>query len=130
MLKDWLARRYGGRRDAGSIDVGIAAIVAITLVFGLIQAGLWFHGRSVAAHAAQQGVDAGRSHNAAPGAAQSAAEDFLSRMRDTLPTSTVSVQREGAQQVAVTVQGETVSLIPGMPLSVEQRVQAPVEEWR
>lgn len=124
------ARWRQERRDAGSIDVSIAAIVAILLTFSLIQAGLWFNARSVASHAAQQGVDAGRSHNASGGDAREAAQSFVSRMRDSLHGGQVAVEGPAGGQLAVTVRGEAVGLIPGMPIAVEQRVQAPVEGWR
>ncbi|MGI5350229.1 TadE/TadG family type IV pilus assembly protein [Streptomyces sp. CA-250714] len=116
------------RQDQGNIEVSVAAIIALMLLFLLIQGGLWLHGRSVAQHAAQQGADAGRSYTAQRGDAAEAAERFVAKMGGSLQSHSVSVETHGGQ-IAVTVRGEISSLVPGVPLHVEQRVQAPVEEW-
>ncbi|MGI5346606.1 TadE/TadG family type IV pilus assembly protein [Streptomyces sp. CA-250714] len=110
------------------MEVSVAAIIALMLLFLLIQGGLWLHGRSVAQHAAQQGADAGRSYTAQRGDAAEAAERFVAKMGGSLQSHSVSVETHGGQ-IAVTVRGEISSLVPGVPLHVEQRVQAPVEEW-
>lgn len=89
---------------------------------------MWLHGRSVAQHAAQQGADSGRSHDAGRGDAVAAAERFIAKTGGSLQSSAVTVD-SGSGQIGVTVRGTVASLVPGVPLHVEQRVQAPVEEW-
>lgn len=99
------------------------------LVFTLIQGGIWFHGRSVAHHAAQQAVDAQRAYDAAPGAGQAAAAAFLTRMGGSLNGTSVRVSDDG-DSVTVSVEGTVINLVPGWSGRVRQSVQAPVEKFR
>lgn len=102
--------------------------MALLMLLTLVQAGIWFHARSAAQHAAQSGVDAERVHNAPPGAGSSAAHDVLRRMGGSVTSPSVTVERAG-EQVSVRVDGEAILLLPGMNVRVSQRVQAPVEEF-
>ncbi|MDQ8707520.1 pilus assembly protein [Streptomyces sp. LHD-70] len=109
--------------------MSIAVPLAFLMVFGLIQFGLWFHGRSVAHHAAQQAVDAQRVHDAAPGAGAEAAQGFLGRMGGSLNGAQVEVDMEG-DEVRAVVEGTVINLVPGWDGRVSQQVQAPVEKFR
>lgn len=103
--------------------------LAFLLVFTLIQGGIWFHGRSVAHHAAQQALDAQRAYDAAPGAGQAAAAAFLARMGGSLNGTAVQVSNDG-ETVTVLVQGNVINLVPGWSGHVSQSVRAPVERFR
>lgn len=115
--------------DRGSVEFATIFPVALLLVFAAIQAGLFFHARSVAAHAAQAGVDAGRSYDAPAGAGEQAARDFLARTGNSVSGAGVSAARSGSQ-FSVTVTGRVPTLLPGVTLSVSQQVQAPIEEFK
>jgi len=103
--------------------------LAFLLMFTLIQGGLWFHGRSVAHHAAQQAVDAQRAYDATPDAGQTTAAAFLARMGASLTGAAVRVSDDG-ERVSVQVEGNVINLVPGWNGHVSQRVQAPVEKFR
>lgn len=103
--------------------------LAFLMLFAIIQGGVYFHGRSVAHHAAQVGADAERVHEAPPGAGQAAAGDFLSRMGGSLTETRVAVASTG-DTVSVEVTGRVTNLVPGWDGTVRQRVQAPVEEFQ
>ncbi|MFI5634681.1 TadE/TadG family type IV pilus assembly protein [Streptomyces sp. NPDC051664] len=119
------------RSDRGDSVVEFAVIfpVVLLLVFTVIEAGLYFHARSVAGRAAQIGADAGRSYDAEPGAGAAAATDFLARTGNSVENPSVSVDA-GGDQIAVTVTGQVTSLVPGLSFTVRQRIQAPIEEFR
>ncbi|WP_415954413.1 TadE/TadG family type IV pilus assembly protein [Streptomyces sp. KLOTTS4A1] len=118
-----------GDRGGGVIDFAVAFPLLIILALTAIETGLYFHARSVAAHAAQAGVDAGRVHNAPAGAGAEAARDYLANTGKSVEDPQVVVDTD-SDQIAVTVTGKVTSLVPGLSFTVEQRVQGPVEEFR
>ncbi|MGW4984098.1 TadE family protein [Streptomyces mirabilis] len=124
-LRAWL------RRDRGAMALELSTVMplAFLMLFALIQGGVWFHGRSVAHHAAQQALDAQRAYNAAPGAGQAAARDFLERMGGSLSSARIEIEDNG-DQVSVQVTGDVINLVPGWDGHVNQRVQAPKEKFR
>ncbi|MGW0825221.1 TadE/TadG family type IV pilus assembly protein [Streptomyces sp. NPDC002845] len=132
-IRPWrhLTGRRWWREDRGAtaLDLSMAVPLAFLMVFTLIQGGIWFHGRSVAHHAAQQAVDAQRAYDAAPGAGAAAAADFLARMGSSLTGAAVHVSDNG-ETVSVSVEGNVINLVPGWSGHVSQSVQAPVEKFR
>ncbi|MFF8932339.1 TadE/TadG family type IV pilus assembly protein [Streptomyces longwoodensis] len=116
-------------RGATALDMSMIVPLAFLMIFTLIQGGIWFHGRSVAHHAAQQAVDAQRAYDAAPGAGQAAALEFLARMGGSLNGTAVRVSDDG-ETVRVSVEGNVINLVPGWSGHVSQSVQAPVEKLR
>ncbi|MER5696028.1 TadE family protein [Streptomyces mirabilis] len=135
MVRPTAARRGGRRRGwcddrgATALDFSMVVPLAFLLLFTLIQGGLWFHGRSVAHHAAQQAVDAQRAYDAATGAGAAAASDYLARMGGSLTGASVHVDDDG-NTVSVQVEGSVINLVPGWTGHVSQSVQAPVEKFR
>ncbi|MBQ0850262.1 pilus assembly protein [Streptomyces sp. BH-SS-21] len=129
--QSYLAGRPWWRQDRGStaLDMSMVVPLAFLLLFTLIQGGLWFHGRSVAHHAAQEAVDAQRAYNAAPGAGKAAAAAFLARMGGSLNGASVQVRDDG-ETVSVSVEGSVINLVPGWSGHVHQSVKAPVEKFR
>jgi Flp pilus assembly protein TadG len=103
--------------------------LAFLLMFGIVQGGLYFHGRSVAHHAAQQAVDAQRAYDAADGAGSAAARTYLARMSGSLSDTHVQVHDDG-NSVQVRVLGTVINLVPGWSGHVSQSVRAPVEKFR
>ncbi|MEV2234973.1 TadE family protein [Streptomyces phaeochromogenes] len=132
-IRPW--RHLAGRRwwledrGATALDMSMVVPLAFLMLFTLIQGGVWLHGRSVAHHAAQQAVDAQRVYDAAPGAGEAAAAEFLARMGGSLDGASVRVSDDG-ETVSVSVEGSVINLVPGWSGHVSQSVQAPVEEFR
>ncbi|MEU9072062.1 TadE family protein [Streptomyces sp. NPDC048306] len=116
-------------RGDSVVEFAVIFPVVLVLVFTVIEGALYFHARSVAARAAQVGVDAGRSYDAGPGDGAAAARAFLARTGNSVEASEVSVDSDG-DQIAVTVTGRVSSLVPGLEFTVRQRAQAPVEAFR
>ncbi|WP_435870767.1 TadE family protein [Micromonospora globbae] len=94
------------------MEFAITAVAVMTIMFTAIQATTWFWARSIALAAAQEGANAQRAYNAAPGAGLTKANAFITSTGDGLNDSTVTVTGD-AQQVQVTVTGRCLSVIPG-----------------
>ncbi|MFZ3562857.1 TadE family protein [Streptomyces sp. BH097] len=119
------------RSDRGALSLELSMIMplAFLMLFGLIQGGIWFHGRSVAHHAAQQALDAQRLYNAPAGAGVAAGREFLAGMGGSLTNGQIHVNA-GTDTVSVRAEGDVIMLVPGWRVHVAQSVQAPVEKFR
>jgi hypothetical protein len=106
--------RSTGHADTGSasIEFAITAVAVIAVIFTAIQAATWFWARSIALAAAQEGVDAQRVYNAAPGAGQARAQAFITSTRDGLTGARITVSASPAD-VQVTVTGHCLTVLPG-----------------
>ena len=103
------------------------APAVLLLVFGVLQACLVFHARSIALAAAQQGVDAARAYDAPAGSGTARAQTFAARAAgDSLTGVTVSTSSDGTQ-VSVTVAGTAISLLPGIRFNISQTSSGPRE---
>lgn len=106
--------RHGSRFDRGSasIEFAITAVAVMAIIFAAIQAACWYWAKSIALAAAEEGADAQRAYNAAPGAGQTRADAFILSAGDSLSATTVTVTSDG-RQVQATVTGRCLSIIPG-----------------
>ncbi|MFE6612000.1 TadE/TadG family type IV pilus assembly protein [Amycolatopsis sp. NPDC057786] len=119
--------------DRGAESVGLAVLfpLVLLLILAAVQGGLWWHAHSVAAQAAQAGVDAGRPVGATQSTAAAAARSFAERAgRGVLATPGVRAT-VSADIVQVAVSGKTVRLlpIPGLDIEVEVTAQAAKERF-
>jgi Flp pilus assembly protein TadG len=117
------------RIDRGSapLELAIVAPAVLLLVFGVLQTCLVFHARQIALAAAQQGADAARAYDAPAGAGTARAQAFLSQAAgDSLVATSVTVTAS-AGQVAVTVEGSAISLLPGVSFHIWQTSAGPRE---
>lgn len=115
-------------REAGSttLEAAILMVAVLTLIFGCIQASLWFHARNVASSAAQVAVQTARTYDGSAGAGQSAGLTYLAGVGGMEDTS-VTVSR-GATSTTAVVRGKTAPLVPGMPLpAISVQAQAATE---
>lgn len=107
-------RRENGERGTSTVETVVIYPVILLLIFTMVQAGLWYHSREVALHAANAASVAASAENASDGQGQAAATAFVNRA-GALREAGVSVSR-GAETVTATVTGRSPSLIPGMQL--------------
>lgn len=117
-------------RERGSAEVLTAAIVIpvlmFTLIFAVIQVGLWFHARNIATSAAQVSVEAARTYNGTAGAGQAAGYSYLADNAG-LDSPGVSVSRTGTQATAE-VTGRMTRVVVLIPLpEIRVSATAPVE---
>lgn len=117
--------------DRGSTAVELAILMPAILIalFASIQVATWFMARSVALSAAQQGVTAQRVEGAPAGAGTSRAQQFLAGAGDWLAGATITVNRNDANEVQVTVTGNALSIIPGVQIPVSQTAHGTKERF-
>lgn len=119
------------RQDQGSsvVEAVIIFPVFLLIIFGSVQAGIFFYGRSAALAAAQQGLQAARVEAGSTAAATTAAQDFLAGPGSgggLLDAVTITPTRTAATST-VTVAGTVPSLIPGATFTVSQTATGTVE---
>lgn len=102
-------------RGSASLEIAILAPALLALTFAVVQAGLWFHARSLALAAAQEGVTAARAYHAPTDAGPTRARAFLTQQAgDSLLGATVTTAGTTATVVRVTVRGHALSVLPGV----------------
>lgn len=120
-------------RDAGSASVEIAILfpVVLLVVTAIVQYGLWFHARSIALAAAQEGVTAARLYGASPAAGPERARAFVeAHGSDSLSDVVATATSPGPEQIGVQVTGRALSILPGVPgLTVTQSAEGPIERF-
>jgi hypothetical protein len=94
-------------------------------VFFCVQFGMWFHGRQVAASAAQHAVDAARVEQGTAVAGEATGQEYLDQVGG-LDTATVTVNRS-SETVTATVSGEAPSILGFLHVAVTVTVTGPVE---
>jgi Flp pilus assembly protein TadG len=105
--------------------------VLLLIVTALTQYALWFHARSLALAAAQQGVTIARAYHSTTTAGRDSALAFIAdHGADTVLNPTAVASAPGAGQVQVTVAGRSLSVLPGVagPV-VSQSAAGPVERF-
>lgn len=119
----------GLARDRGSSSIQMLFLLPVlfSVMFLGMQAALYYHARTVAMAAAQEGARAAGGELGSVGLGQEAAESFLFTVGDgVLEDGWVTTQRD-ATSATVVVGGTSMSVIPGWDVTVEQSATAPVE---
>ena len=120
-------KRMGEERGSTTLQWAILFPVPLIVLFGAVQAGLWFHHTNIALTAAQEGARAAAAYQADTSAGDSAAISFATRSGATNPRAATT---RSANVVVVTVTVTTPrilgSLLP-LPPSIQQTASAPIE---
>lgn len=132
-------RRLRGDRGASALELSLVAPVLLAFIFFSIQAGLYFYGRAVAEQAAREGVSKLRLAQTGDickdiqDAVQASVEAYAVTVgRETLldPVATIGCPVNDAEEkVTVTVSGDVITLVPGLNLTVTQRVLGEIERF-
>lgn len=132
-------RRKRSQRGASSLELAIIAPMLLSLIFISIQTALWLYGRSVALNAAQEGVSRLRLiqptlYTTAEGErVRAEIEEYAQQLGGGSSLGDVKVPppayNDPEGMVSFTVEGETVSLVPGLKLTVSRTATGPIEEF-
>lgn len=135
-LRRRLARWLGApamrrpRRD----ERGLVTIEMVLLMMGLfglmflgLQAGLYYHARSVAIAAAQEGAREAGTQTGSQGSGIAAAQRFISSAGDGVILRTRVTGSRTETTATVRVTGVSQSVIPGLDVRVNQSATVPVE---
>ncbi|MBW8174032.1 pilus assembly protein [Ornithinimicrobium sp. Arc0846-15] len=130
--RGWLPRGTRGNQptDRGSVTIETVIMLPVIflLMFAALQAGLWFHARSVALGAAQEGARVASAEQGTGSSGQAAALDFIvdAGGSGVLDGYGVSGSR-GGTEASFTVTGEAQSVFPGWAPTISQSATRPVE---
>jgi Flp pilus assembly protein TadG len=119
-----------GEEGSAAVEVAVLAPLLVLVVFAGVQLAQWYFARTGAYEAAVAGAQAGRLHQAAADAADSAARSYLLGLGGSVGSPSVQVSTS-AEDVTVTVSGQAplILALPGLSLTVEQSATAPMERW-
>jgi Flp pilus assembly protein TadG len=124
-----IGRTAAGReRGSSSIQMVILMPALFSIMFLGMQGALYYHARTVAIAAAQEGARAAGTQNGTVTGGLSAASSFVSDAggKDVLPGAHMTGGRS-ATIATVTVTGTSLSVIPGWSPAVSQSASVPVE---
>ena len=123
-----LSTRARDERGSVSIQLVILLPALFAVMFLGMQAALFYHARTVAIAAAQEGAKAAGGENGKEADGVQAAEAFIADAGgdDVLTGATTTASRTGTT-VTVVVQGHSLSVIPGWSPVVRQVASVPVE---
>ena len=122
----WLMR---GERGSSSVEMVIALPIVLTVLFLAVQAGTWFHARSIALASAQSGARTSAMLNSTLEAGLSSARSFAADVGGTTLTGVTVTGDRTATSTTVTVTGHSVRLVPFMDVTVSQSATLPVERY-
>ena len=117
-----------GERGSTSIQMVMLMPALFSVMFLGMQGALYYHARTVAIAAAQEGARAAGGQNGTAAGGISAASSFVSDAggEDVLPGAQMTGGRS-ATTATVTVTGTSLSVIPGWSPAVSQSASVPVE---
>ena len=132
-LARWLStpthrRQRRGERGATTVEMVLLMIGLFTLLFLGLEAGLYYHARSVAIAAAQEGAREAGSQHGSQASGIAAAQQFLNQAGGPgVIVNTSVVGSRTATTATVTVTGDSMSVIPGVNVAITQSAAVPVE---
>ena len=113
-------------RGAVSIEMVVLLPALFAVLFLGMQAALYYHARTIAIAAAQEGARAAAANQAGSGDGVAAAYAYLADAGDSLESSKASARRT-TTTATVTVRGHALSVIPGWRPAITQQESAEVE---
>ena len=122
-------RLMRGERGSSSVEMVIALPLVLTVLFLAVQAGTWFHARSIALASAQSGARTSAMLNSSLEAGLSSARSFAADVGGTTLTGVTVTGDRTATSTTVTVTGHSVRLVPFMDVTVSQSATLPVERY-
>lgn len=121
-------RRRGDQRGSASVQLVILLPALFAIMFLGLQAALYYHARTVAIAAAQEGARAAGAENSRPQDGVIAASSFIATAGgdDVLQSANATVDRS-TKTATVTVRGFSLTVIPGWHPAIVQSASVPVE---
>lgn len=120
--------RRRDQRGSVSIELVILLPALFAVMFVGMQAALFYHARTVAIAAAQEGARAAGAEQGREADGVGAANDFLAEAGgDDVLTSTSTSASRTATTATVTVTGFSLSVIPGWKVRITQSATVPAE---
>ncbi|WP_338600516.1 TadE/TadG family type IV pilus assembly protein [Saccharopolyspora sp. SCSIO 74807] len=123
-------RHLSPERGSETVETAVLVGLALVLLVSVVQAGLWWHTRTLCLHAAATGLQTARTLHATPGSGQRAAAEFLNRAPSaaTDPVTRVSATSSDVV-VEVSATAPRVLPIPGLEFRLTQAASATREAF-
>lgn len=122
--------RVRGECGSASLQLVVVFPALMLVIFGVVQGALYFHARTVALAAAQEGLRGARVEEGTASAGGARAREFIARAGDGLLIGVTVTPSRTAAAASVTVRGRSLSLLPGLPgLPISQTAGGPVERF-
>ena len=129
--------RVRGERGASALELAIIAPTLLALIFLTIQTALFLFGRAAAQNAAQQGVSELRLiqpqvyHDTLARRIEQNTETYAARIAgSSLLGATATADYNPQDGIAtVTVEGQAVSLVPGVTFRTKRTATGPIETF-
>jgi len=123
--------RQPDRGDAGALTLSYVIVFPAILlaILVIVQASLYYLAHAVALAAARQGADVAREYNSTDGAGTTAALALINQDGSGLLAGGQALATRTGTTVQLTVTGQAWSVLPGLPVSVSETVQEPIEQF-
>ncbi len=122
------SRRHQDERGSVSVELVILLPALFAVMFLGMQAALFYHARTIAIAAAQEGARAAGGENGKESDGVQAATAFVQEAGgDDVLSGTTTTANRTATTVTVVVEGHSLSVIPGWSPVVRQIASVPVE---
>lgn len=123
------AKRGGHERGDANVEMIIVFPVFAAMFFAILQGAIWLDAGNIAQAAANTAYNEARTLDGTSSEGTAAGYDFITTKGKNLDGPNVAVNRT-AENVTVTVTGNSLTLIPGwFGTNVSRTVTGPVERW-
>ncbi|HZO68243.1 MAG: TadE family protein [Kribbellaceae bacterium] len=129
--------RARGERGASALELAIIAPTLLALIFLTIQTALFLFGRAAAQNAAQQGMSELRLiqpqvyHDSLARKIEQNTESYAARIAGSSLLGPTATSEYDAQTgiASMTVEGQAVSLVPGLTFRTKRTATGPIETF-
>ena len=125
-----LKRRRAGERGSAAVELVLLTPLLMVCVLVVVQFALWQHARHVLLAAAQEGARAARAQGATAEDGRVRAQDYIEQIGPDLVSAPVIEVDRTVDEVTVTIRGQAVNIVPGLPLRLTATSAGPVERFR
>lgn len=120
-------RRRRDQRGSVSIELVILLPALFAVLFVGMQAALYYHARTVAIAAAQEGARAAGAEGSSESRGVNAAEDFIDDVGDDALQGRTAAAERTATTATVVIEARSLSVIPGWNPTIRQSATVPIE---
>lgn len=118
-----------GERGNATVQIAMLFPVLLLILLSCLQAGVYWYCQSAALSAAQEGVRITAANDGTVGEGTAQASSFLRRISGSLVESAQVTGTRTNTESRVTVRGTVLTLIPGIPFTINATATLPSEEY-
>lgn len=123
-------RRRAPERGSAAVELVLLTPLLMVCILVVVQFALWQHARHVLLAAAQEGARAARAQGATAQDGRVRAQEYIGQIGPDLVSAPLIEVDRTVDEVTVTIRGQAVNILPGLPLRVTATSAGPVERFR